>query len=307
MSDVLPELDSGAVLQKFAPQFEAARNLQAEGWRRRPRGTATAGKAYRSLIWAIFARATLTYRAVLHLCTGGYTEQADMLIRSLFEDMAIALWVSLPVHQEEATARLRKHSDHGRLLAADSLAKHTDWLGEVPFDDVEELEKRRSEFDSLFGRYGEKSWVGKSLYELLGEIEHLWEDETRRKRELWGFYALGHRVNNLKLHNSAMSVTKAARKSRVDEDGGFRFVYEASPTDDEPEMIRSLYGAMFTYGRITRLVVQETGSDVATFDRFYDLQLDIAYKLAPSRRGKIGRNDQCPCLSGKKFKVCHGR
>jgi hypothetical protein len=31
---------------------------------------------------------------------------------------------------------------------------------------------------------------------------------------------------------------------------------------------------------------------------------------APSQqvvRGKVGRNDPCPCGSGRKFKVCHGR
>jgi hypothetical protein len=27
----------------------------------------------------------------------------------------------------------------------------------------------------------------------------------------------------------------------------------------------------------------------------------------PSNRGKVGRNDPCPCGSGKKFKQCHGR
>jgi uncharacterized protein YecA (UPF0149 family) len=80
----------------------------------------------------------------------------------------------------------------------------------------------------------------------------------------------------------------------------------ASLTDDEQPMIRSLYGAMFTYGRITRLLIQETGGDVDEFDTFYGRQLDLAYKLAPSRRSQIGRNDQCPCGSGKKFKHCHG-
>src|SRR5438045_687315 len=128
MSKAPSELDSDALVRKFAPQFEAAENIRAKAWEHRPRGSAGA-KRYRSLIFAVFARATLTYRAVLHLCRGGYTEQADMLNRSLFEDMAIAHWVSLPDHQEEAAQLLQKHNDFGRLLAADSLEKHTDWLG----------------------------------------------------------------------------------------------------------------------------------------------------------------------------------
>jgi hypothetical protein len=42
------------------------------------------------------------------------------------------------------------------------------------------------------------------------------------------------------------------------------------------------------------------------FDDFYCRQLDTLYKLAPSKRHEIGRNDQRPCGSGKKYKVCHG-
>lgn len=309
MDELPPELDADAVAKKFAPQFEAATNLQRYAWTHRPKERATGGKLYRSLIFAIFARATLTYRAVLHLCRGGYTEQADMLIRSLFEDMAIALWVSLPEHQEESLELLQKHNDFGRLLAADSLEKHEDWLGPVPFDvdDLGQLEKNRGEYEKLFGRYGEKSWTTKSLHSILTEIEHLglWEDEERRKRELWGYYALGHRVNNLKLHSSALSLNQAAKHSGFEE-GTAVIRLSASPTDDEQPMLRALYGAMFTYGRITRLVIEETGGDANEFDVFYDKQLGIAHKLAPSKRGKIARNDQCPCGSGKKYKVCHG-
>ena len=302
-----PELDQDAIAKKFAPQFEAAENLRGIAWTHRPRDRAADGKAYRAILFAIFARATLTYRGILHLCRGGYTEQADMLTRSLFEDMAIALWVSLPEHQDEVAELLQKHNDFGRLLAADSLEKHADWLGPVPFDvdDIEALEEQRGEFEKLFGRYGDKSWVTRSLWEVLREVEHLWEDETRRKQELWGYYALGHRINNLKLHSSSLSLNHAAKKSSVEE-GNEVIRLGASPNDEESAMIRSLYGAFFTYGRIARLIIEETGDDVDAFDTFYGNQLDLAYKLAPSRRNKIARNDQCPCGSGKKYKHCHG-
>jgi hypothetical protein len=301
------ELDQDAIAEKFAPQFEATENIRAYAWTNRPQDRASDGKAYKAIIFAIFARATLTYRGILQLCRGGYTEQADMLTRSLFEDMAIALWVSLEDHHDEVADLLQAHNDFGRLLAADSLDKHVDWLGPVPFDvdDIEALEKRRPEFEKLFGEHGHKSWITKSLWQVLNEIEHLWEDEERRKQELWGYYALGHRLNNLKLHSSAFSLNQAAKKSSPEE-GNEVIRLGASPNDEEPAMIRSLYGAMFTYGRITRLIIEETGGDVDAFDTFYDNQLDLAYKLAPSRRTKIGRNDLCPCGSGKKYKVCHG-
>ena len=119
------------------------------------------------------------------------------------------------------------------------------------------------------------------------------------------YYALGHRINNLKLHNSALSLIQATKGSSADEEGSAVIRLGASPTDDEQPMIRALYGAMFTYGRIAKLVISETGGNIPAWDTFYSQQLDVAYKLAPSRRNKIGRNEPCPCGSGKKFKVCH--
>jgi hypothetical protein len=306
MEELPPEVDTETLTKRYAPQFEAAQNLLVEAWRNRPRGSAESDK-YLHVIFTIFARATKTYRAVIHLCKGGYTDQADMLIRSLFEDMAIALWVSLPEHREEAFGLLEKRNAFGRLLAADSLERHADWLGETfDADDIEQLEQSRDEYEKLFGRYGDRSWVGKSLWEVLNEIEQLWEDEERRKRELWGFYALGHRINNEKLHNSAVSLGGAARDAGFDKDGALAIRNAASPSDEELGMMRAIYGAMFTYGRITRLVIELAGGDVDAFDEFYARQLDFAYRLAPKYRHQVGRNDLCPCGSGKKYKLCHG-
>lgn len=66
---------------------------------------------------------------------------------------------------------------------------------------------------------------------------------------------------------------------------------------------RELWG----YSTLGHLVISETGGgDLGAFDSFYALQLDLAYKLAPKRRAQTGRNDQCPCGSGKKCANCHG-
>jgi hypothetical protein len=301
-----PDADHDVLVKTFAPQFEAAENLRAYAWASRPRGRAGGGERYRSLIFAIFARATLTYRAVVHLCRGGYTEQADMLNRSLFEDMAYALWVSLPEHQEEAIDLLAKHTEYSQLLNRDSIEKHKDWLGDVELRDLSHLEANRKEYAALFGNYGEKSWTTKDIYSILGEVEVLWADEERAKRELWGFYSLGHRINNQKLHNTSHSINQAAKVNRFDEEGQPVIRLSASPTEEEGPMIRALYGALFTYGRLTRLLVEETGGKVDEFDAFYDRQLGLLENLSPSRRKEIGRNDPCPCESGKKYKVCHG-
>jgi uncharacterized protein len=47
---------------------------------------------------------------------------------------------------------------------------------------------------------------------------------------------------------------------------------------------------------------------VVTVADLYDLTGEQRYKVETVRREapKVGRNDPCPCGSGKKFKQCHG-
>src|SRR3954468_20881431 len=90
--ELWPQVDPREAERVFEPEFSACRDLLALAWARKPTGVD--GEAHRALILAVFARSTLTYRAIMQLCRGGYGEQADMLNRSLFEDMAAAHWVS---------------------------------------------------------------------------------------------------------------------------------------------------------------------------------------------------------------------
>ena len=47
---------------------------------------------------------------------------------------------------------------------------------------------------------------------------------------------------------------------------------------------------------------------IGTVADLYDLTRELRYKVDTVRRDtpKVGRNDPCPCGSGKKFKQCHG-
>jgi uncharacterized protein len=47
---------------------------------------------------------------------------------------------------------------------------------------------------------------------------------------------------------------------------------------------------------------------VVTVADLYDLTSEPRYKVETVKREapKVGRNDPCPCGSGKKFKQCHG-
>jgi uncharacterized protein len=50
------------------------------------------------------------------------------------------------------------------------------------------------------------------------------------------------------------------------------------------------------------------GEVVGCVAELYELTAPLRYKVAAVRRDapKVGRNDPCPCGSGKKFKQCHG-
>jgi preprotein translocase subunit SecA len=56
----------------------------------------------------------------------------------------------------------------------------------------------------------------------------------------------------------------------------------------------------------------QTGEDELAFANVSLAPSDSADKLArdptkPETWGKVGRNEDCPCNSGKKYKHCHGR
>jgi preprotein translocase subunit SecA len=55
--------------------------------------------------------------------------------------------------------------------------------------------------------------------------------------------------------------------------------------------------------------IDNAGQDYAANENdYYDPSGDVAVKKEPIKVGpKIGRNDPCPCGSGKKFKNCHGK
>ena len=55
--------------------------------------------------------------------------------------------------------------------------------------------------------------------------------------------------------------------------------------------------------------IDAAGQDYGANERdYYDPSSDVAVKQEPIKVGpKIGRNDPCPCGSGKKYKNCHGR
>jgi hypothetical protein len=152
-----PQVDPLEAERVFEPEFRACRDLLALAWPRKP---AASSEPFRYLLLAVFARSTLTYRAIMHLCRGGYGEQADMLNRSLFEDMAAAHWISL--HRDEAVPRMEQHHQHSRVLWNRVLERRPG-LGEPV--DLGLDEETVAELDQLFGQHSTRSCLGLNIFQ----------------------------------------------------------------------------------------------------------------------------------------------
>ncbi len=249
--ELFPQLDPLEAERVFSPEFHACRDLLIFAWEHKPtRGD----QPFHYLLLAIFARSTLTYRAIMQLCRGGYGEQADMLNRSLFEDMAAAHWVSL--HPEEAVARIGQHHQHSRVLWNRMLERRPG-LGD-PVDLGLDDETVRS-LDRMFGEHGTRPWLGLGMWDVVIEIEQLWQGEENRE-QLWHFYELAHRANNQKLHLSSFSLNRVAQAREQGDELVFR--YTASPSIKASDPVGpALFGAFWIYWQLVGLICDLFGID----------------------------------------------
>ena len=238
-NDVFTEVDEDQFRARLAKRFEAAEALLRFAWAKLPPEEHPFDDAF-TMIVAVFARSTYTYRGVLRLCGLGYAPQADMLCRSLFEDMVTAHWASLPAHRDEVVARnSQAQHDHNRLLLNDIAKKH-DWLVDVVAD-AADLEERRDELTSMFGPTGTSPGRDPTLYKLVEEVEELWPDEAG-KRYLWGAFDAGHRSNNQAVHTTAAAISRGARVVSTHEDGSSISSFQAGPIEDEDGASAALWG-----------------------------------------------------------------
>ena len=60
--------------------------------------------------------------------------------------------------------------------------------------------------------------------------------------------------------------------------------------------------------QVNKAEIDAAGQDYAADEHDYYSEPETAVKRTPAQAGpKIGRNDPCPCGSGKKYKACHGK
>jgi hypothetical protein len=215
-----------------------------------------------------------------------------MLNRALFEDMALAYWTRRK--GEAAVEMFRRHHalvvDHYR----EALVSH-DRAAEAA--EIEELPpEARAELVKEFGKYG--PWFGKGgLHKVLSEIEEMWpEDESRRL--LWRMYALGHHFNTLLLHHSVNALNQQVTRRQNEQ-----IAFAVGPSDRNIE--GALLSAYFPVSQLALLVFAEDEGHAA-LRALIDRDLPAFVRLDETLTAEVGRNDPCPCGSGRKFKKCHG-
>ncbi|KKK71791.1 hypothetical protein LCGC14_2910380, partial [marine sediment metagenome] len=180
-----------------------------------------------------------------------------------------------------------------------------DIAGEYPdFFEGDELPERddslRSELDTDFGRYGHKSWTGLTIHERVEAIEELWVDD-KHKQTLRFFRDIPHRQNNQLLHLGAYSLNQTVRRHEA---GGI--VLTHGPSGHQIQ--KALLGAHWIYAQTIGLMIDEFSlGPREEFDALAKRHVPMFRTLDPEETRGLGRNDPCPCDSGKKFKKCHGR
>jgi uncharacterized protein len=75
-----------------------------------------------------------------------------------------------------------------------------------------------------------------------------------------------------------------------------------------PDEAQEEAGAPASKGPPSASLDAAIGALVAEIANLYDITTPLRYKVEALRRDapKVGRNDPCPCGSGRKFKQCHG-
>jgi uncharacterized protein YchJ len=110
---------------------------------------------------------------------------------------------------------------------------------------------------------------------------------------------------NDRLHNTVEALQGGSRGSspRLK-----HFGYGQTVNVDEDEMLRALEIASALFALLSEVAIRAIrGSESAVLASFVGDLRRVFTDLSPAAFTKVGRNQPCPCGSGKKFKDCHGR
>src|SRR4051794_12257161 len=223
-----------------------------------------------------------------HVPENAYPEQWDT--KGLREELKRILELDLPVDEwakeegiadEELLSRLDRHADEHMA------AKAAQWGADVM-------------------RYVEKSI-------LLQTLDHLWREHLvmlEHLRQVIGLRGYGQRdpLNEYKAEAFNLFEAMSTHLREAVTSQLMRVEIRAAPPPEEPASLPYMEAHKIdpSSGE-DELALARAGAETLARHGITAAATAAPARNDPSTWGKVGRNEECPCGSGKKYKHCHGR
>lgn len=245
---------------------------------------------------ATLPRLLNTFDALLRLAALGYGSPALILGRTLIED-TVALWWFAARGRGEITTRLTEHDKsvalkmQGRSYPS---AKYLRVTSDLPLISAE-VEAQFAADHAVDPNLGHRHWTGKSVKDLARTARSRMRTSEQEALDI----LLGKPLlfANLMTHNSPVSLS-ARVQGPVG--SGFRMVSRAQSAALVHDALAIGYECLALIGAFAVV-----GADLEELD---EMTAEDRYRFVFLPVGtKVGRNEPCPCGSGRKYKTCHGR
>jgi hypothetical protein len=247
-----------------------------------------------------FARTTKTFRAVLDLARAGYGQQAQVLVRTIFESAMLIRWALRNPEQAETQVQLHALFSIELFVAAERAAGIRGSKPLVP----RMTSEQRQDAIRLFGRRGSGYWSGHRELKALvdDEIAHL--DDPGSIEQLRAFFSVVIAWANRMTHSTGLSVRGHRSEDPNDPDASDdTLVLITGPS--RHQVFDALHGGAGAYFMALDAVVERLIPDAAVELRQAMGRLWRAWK-DPLRLSNLSDDDDCPCdAQGTRWAECH--
>jgi hypothetical protein len=238
-----------------------------------------------------------TFDGLLQLAAQGYAGPAIILGRTLIED-TVALWWFGSRDESDLLARLTEHERSvGLKMQGQSspLARYLTVTSDLPTVSAE-AEARIATDYAVDPNLGHRHWTGKSVKELAKAARSRMRPCDQEALDV----LLGKPMlfANLMTHNSPTSLS--ARVQSFSRGQGFGVASRAQSATLVHDALAIGYECLALIGAYAVAEADLDGLDELTTN-------DRRRFVVLPREAKVGRNEPCPCGSGRKYKTCHGR
>jgi preprotein translocase subunit SecA len=194
----------------------------------------------------------------------------------------------------------------------------TDWAKEegIAGEEVRERVERRADewMAAKAAKWGPEvmRYVEKSI--LLQTVDHLWREHLvmlEHLRQVIGLRGYGQRdpLNEYKAEAFDLFQRMVGRLREAVTAQLMRVEVQMQPPQQEAELLPAMQGHKFNpdTGEDEMALAEAGAATLARAGIGAAVAAERRDPSDPSSWGKVGRNEPCPCGSGKKFKHCHGK